>query len=516
MSDNSRENLVTVQVAGGTLRGTFANGVHTFLGVRYGEDTAKRRFRTAAPAGPWTGIRDALAFGDQCLQPASPDMELLGSGWNAPSSSSEDCLNLNIWTTALDDGGRRPVMVNLHGGGWTVGSGNSAQRSGENFARHHDVVRVNVNHRLGVFGYSNMAALLGPHCADSGTVGIQDVVLALRWVRDNIAAFGGDAGNVTIFGVSGGGQKVSTLMAMPAAKGLFHRASIESGPMLTAIPPEHAAAAAARLVAALGIDAGEAGKILSLSGEQIMAGYMKLYPDGGLMSAGLGPVIGGPELPAHPFEPAAPELSEDIPLLIGTTATEMSIFADMLAGPAFGISWQDLAERLTRLPLPGLAVSSDRVIAQARDAMPDASPTDILLALLSEAAMRRASIVQAERSSRRPAPVYMWLLTWATPVDGGKWGSPHGLSVPLVMDTVRKAPSMFGNDLSAPLALSDIMSSVWAEFARTGIPRSSKIPAWPAYDAESRATMIFDTECRVVGDPNSGLRRLFAGAGENG
>lgn len=513
MSDTSSEtSLVDVEVSGGRLRGRLARGVYAFLGVPYGEDTSRRRFRPAESARSWTGVRDALVFGDQCLQPPSPDMELLGSGWNAPTASSEKCLNLNIWTTALGDGGRMPVMVNLHGGGWTVGSGNSAQRSGEDFARHHDVVRVNINHRLGVFGFSNMAALLGPDYAESGTVGIQDAVLALRWVRDNIAAFGGDPGNVTIFGVSGGGQKVSTLMAMPAAKGLFHRASVESGPMLTAIPPEQAASAATRLVAALDIPRGEPARILSLSGEQIMAGYMKLHPDGGLTNAGLGPVIGGAELPGHPFEPAAPELSSEIPLLIGTTETEMSIFADMFAGPAFGITWEDLAERLGRLPLPGLAVAPDRVIAEARGAMPDASPTDILLALLSEAAMRRAAIVQAERASRRPAPVYMWLLTWATPVDGGKWGSPHGLSVPLIMDTVRDASSMFGDDLTEPLVLSDIMSSVWAEFARTGIPRSPKLPTWPAYDAESRETMIFDTLCRVVGDPNSGLRRMFASA----
>lgn len=515
MSDTSgKTGFATARVASGALRGAFAQGVYAFLGVPYGEETSKRRFRTAEPVRPWSGVRDALTFGDQCLQPASPDMELLGSGWNAPSASSEDCLNLNIWTTALDDGGRRPVMVNLHGGGWTVGSGNSAQRSGEDFARHHDVVRVNINHRLGVFGYSYMAELLGEDYAESGTAGIEDAVLALRWVRENIAAFGGDPDNVTIFGVSGGGQKVSTLMAMPAAKGLFHRASVESGPMLTAVPREHAAGAAARLVAALDIVPERAEEILALSGEQVMAGYMKLYPDGGLMNAGLGPVIGGAALPGHPFEPAAPALSSDIPLLIGTTETEMSIFADMFAGPAFDIDWDDLADRLAKLPLPGLAVPPGDVIAAARSAMPDASPTDILLALLSEAVMRRASIVQAERASRRQAPVYMWLLTWPTPANGGKWGSPHGLSVPLIMDTVRNAPAMFGDDLSEPLALSAVMSSVWAAFARTGIPRSPQIPVWPPYDADRRETMIFDRDCRVVGDPNGGLRRLFAGAGE--
>ena len=500
MNSDLAGSFVLVRTPNGDLRGRVEDGVCCFLGIAYGEDTSRRRFRPAEPARSWSGLRDALEFGDQCLQPPSPDVELLSAGWNHPSAGSENCLNLNLWTPAIGDGGRRPVMVNMHGGGWTVGSGNSAGRSGASFAGRHDIVRVNVNHRLGLFGYSNMAGRLGPDYADSGTVGIQDIVLALRWVRDNIAAFGGDPDNVTIFGVSGGGAKVSTLMAMPAAKGLFHRASVESGPMLTAVPSEAAASAAERLLAALDIRPEEAESVLSLTGEQLLAGYMRLHPDGGLLTAGFGPVVGGESLPRHPFEPSAPEESSDVPLLIGTTATEMSIFAELIGGPAFDLTWEGLDQRLSSAPMPGLTLPAATVISEMRRSMPEATPAKVLFALATEAVFRRGTIIQAERAARRPAPVYMWLITWETPVDGGKWGSPHGLSVPLIMDTVLNVRSMFGPDLSEPLELSDIMSSAWARFARTGVPSDPRIPRWPPYDADRRETMVFDTGCHVVSD----------------
>lgn len=369
------------------------------------------------------------------------------------------------------------------------------------------MVRVNVNHRLGVFGFSQVEHLLGPDFAGSGTVGILDVAMALEWVRDNIGAFGGDPGNVTIFGVSGGGQKVSTLMAMPAARGLFHRASVESGPMLTARAPAPAAEAADRLFAVLGIEADRVDDILALTGEQVMDGYMTLFPDGGLLTAGISPVVDGVNLLRHPFEPTAPALSDHVPLLIGTTATETSIFPELLGGSPFGIGWDEVPARLAPLLPQGL--SADDLVARARVAMPEATPTDVLLAVSTEAFFRSRAIRQAERAAARAAPVYMWLLDWVTPVDGGKWGSPHGLSVPLVMDTVRSVPSMFGDDLVEPLALSRSMSDAWAAFARNGVPGTPALPEWPPYDAAERRTMIFDTESCVVPDPRAGLRRLF-------
>ena len=502
------EGTVVAITREGEVRGAVGDGVLTFLGVRYGEDTARRRFRRATPVQPWTGVRDALVFPPQCLQPPSPDFELLRSGWDQPSTPSEDCLHLNLWTPGLDDA-RRPVMVNLHGGGWTVGNGNSAGRSGEAFARHHDVVRVNVNHRLGVFGFSAMGDLLGPNFADSGTVGILDVVLALEWVRDNIAAFGGDPGNVTIFGVSGGGQKVSTLMAMPAAAGLFHRASVESGPMLTAREHGSATEAAGALLGALGLGPGTATDVLALSGEQVLAGYLTLYPDGGLLTSGIAPVLDGANLPRHPFDPTAPEVSDHVPMLIGTTATETSIFADFLGGDPFGISWDELEKRLTALLPPGLPHDVATIVGRARHALSGATPTAVLFAVTTELLFRARAITQAERASRRPASVYMWLLDWVTPADGGKWGAPHGLSVPLVMDTVAAVPSMFGDDLDGALALSRLMSSAWAAFARTGVPSGPGLPDWPAYDEARRETVVFDTLSRVVSDPQSALRTLF-------
>ncbi len=506
-SEAPLKDIAIAHTRNGDLRGRRVGGVFSFAGVRYGEDTAATRFRQAQPVLPWSGVRDAFDFGNQCLQPGTPDFELLRSGWDEPAASSEDCLFLNLWSPGIDHR-RRPVMFNLHGGGWTVGNGNSAGRSGETFAGHHDIVRVNVNHRLGIFGFSALADLLGPDYADSGNVGILDVVLALRWVRENIAEFGGDPDNVTIFGVSGGGGKVSTLMAMPAAKGLFHKASVESGPMLTAQLPSAASEASARLLSALDIPPQASERLLSLSGEELLAGYLKLYPDGGLGSAVTGPVVDGVNLPSHPFDPVAPDVSSDVPLLIGTTTTETSIFLTA----AFDTTWETLAGGLANFLPPTFPLSAQALVNRAREIFPDASPARIFFMLTTELTIRSRSIRQAELAAQRGAPVYMWLLTWETPVDGGKWGSPHGLTVPLIMDTVASVPSMFGEDLSGPLALSATMSSAWAAFARTGSPDVPGLPTWTPYEPDERWTMIFDKECTLVSDPLSELRILFESA----
>lgn len=499
-----------VRTKAGEIRGRFGRGVYTFRGVPYGEDTASRRFQAAEPIRHWDGVRDALEFGDQCLQPPSPDYELLRSGWDQPGRASENCLNLNIWTPAINDGGKRPVMVNMHGGGWTVGNGNSAGRSGEAFSRNHDIVRVNVNHRLGIFGFSNMAELLGPAYAGSGTVGLQDIILALQWVRDNIAAFGGDPENVTIFGVSGGGGKVSMLMAMPAAQGLFHRASIESGSMLMAKPAEAAAEFSAKLMAALEIPVSRSDEILKLTGDDLMAGYMRMFPDGGLITAGIAPIVDGVHVPRHPFHPTAPEISAHIPMLVGSTATESSIFPEIVGGPPFGISWDEVAARLPRLLPPGLPFSADEILAKTRLLMPDASPTEVLFRITTESFFRRSVIRQAELSSQRSAPVYAWRIDWQVPVDGGKWGAPHGLSVPLVMDTVEATPAMFGDGMNEARDLSAKMTAAWAAFARTGVPDVPQLPHWPPYETGKRQTMIFDTTCKVVSDPDREFREMFA------
>ena len=284
-----------------------------------------------------------------------------------------DYLILNLWTPALGDNRRRPVMVNLHGGAFTVGNGNSIGRSGARFAAHHDVVRVNINHRLGVFGFSYLADSLGLDFADSGNVGLLDIVLALRWVRDNIESFGGDPNNVTIFGISGGGGKVSALMAMPAAEGLFHKASVESGPMLNALPPAVASKAAERLLAALGIAPANAHELLKLSGADLLRGYMTLYPDGGLTSAVLGPVVDGTVLPRHPFDPTAPEISNRVPMLIGTTAMEMSLFLGYADPAIFESTWSDMPERLPKL-LPNLLALSMQDLRTRGVSCPTQSP----------------------------------------------------------------------------------------------------------------------------------------------
>ena len=485
----------------GKVRGSVENGINVFKGVRYGADTATTRFQAPKPPEPWSEVRDALDFGAQAPQPAGGEAGGLFRSWANRKPDSEDCLFLNVWTPGVADKKKRPVMVWLHGGGFTTGSGASNGYDGVRLAKRGDVVVITVNHRLNLFGHLYLAEF-GPEFADSGNAGMLDIVLALKWVRDNAAAFGGDPGNVMIFGESGGGAKVTTLMAMDAAKGLFHRAAVQSGAWLTINKPESQAKAAAGVVEALGLTKETIGQIRTLPVEKIQAAAR-----GGGFSVASGPVLDGKALKRHPFMPDGPAQSKDVPLLIGLNRTESTLLIGGRDPTLFDLTWEALPGKLAPL-LPGIDVAG--VVAEYRKLRPSYSASDVFFAATTDSRFLRGHVVEAERKAAQGgAPVYFYMLNWNTPVDGGKWRAPHALEIGFVFDNVAKSESMSGVGAEQQ-RIADLMSESWLAFARSGNHNNALVPTWPAYDAERRASMIFDLEPKVVEDPHGAERQLFA------
>jgi len=489
----------TVGTSNGPVRGYLEDGLKVFKGLRYGAPpVGALRFKPPARPDAWTEAADATAYGAPAIQSGMAAGERGSSPGDPPApdepGSSEDCLFLNVWTPATDDA-RRPVMVWLHGGGFANGSGGAAMYDGGALARKGDVVTVTVNHRLNVFGYLHLGEVFGPDYAQSGVAGMLDIVQALEWVRDNIAAFGGDPGDITIFGESGGGWKVSLLLAMPGARGLFHKAIIQSGPGLTAKPVADADRTARALLEKLGVKtAAELAAVptdhLSRTSITVGADVMRLYA----------PVLDGVAIPRHPFEPDAAPLNADVPVLIGTNKDESTLF--LLGHPRFGDFTDDDVMKQAKAAAGDRA---DALLAALRRAYPDYSPTHIGAAAQTVGNMWINSVRLAERKATQgSAPVYMYMLTWETPVSRGRLKSPHAVEIPLVFDNVEKARNFVGRG-DDPQVVADQMSDAWLAFARTGDP------GWPAYDASRRATMMFNVESGVQDDPLPEIRALLNG-----
>jgi para-nitrobenzyl esterase len=426
--------------------------------------------------------------------------------------ASEDCLFLNLWTPGTT--GKRPVMVWLHGGGFAYGSGSWPVYDGHNLAKKGDVVVVTVNHRLNVFGYLYLGELAGgPGKAyeSSGNAGMLDLVAALEWVRDNAARFGGDPGNVTIFGESGGGAKVSTLMAMPAAKGLFHKAIVESGPGLRSVPKDGATVLAKAVLDELGVAATDTRALAAVPTEKVLAAAFAANEKIGAAALGpnqrLAPVVDGAALARHPFDPDAPALSSSIPLLIGWTKDEMTLFN------ASEPWWGKLTEDELVTSVNELAGGPDRgaaLLAALRNARPGYSPTYLRSSAITASRMFFGSVQLAERkAAQNAAPVWVYELVWETPIANGVLKSPHTLEIPFVFANAEKAAVLVGTG-EAPKALERQMSDAWLAFARTGDPNTEELPEWPRYDAKRRATMVFDVTSRVVDDPDRAIREALA------
>jgi para-nitrobenzyl esterase len=512
--------LLVVTTTNGPVAGNSANGALAFTGIRYGAPpTGALRFMPPQKLAPWT-TPSVDAFGPPAMQmpsgtaaqePKTPLAIALQSVFPTLAEvkiNSEDCLFLNVWTAfrgSLNDGAKRPVMVWLHGGGFAYGSGAWPSYDGGNLAKRGDVVVVTLNHRLNAFGYLELADIGGPDFAKSGNVGMLDIVAALEWVRDNIAAFGGDAGNVTIFGESGGGAKVSTLMAMPSAQGLFHKAIVESGPGLKGVPKAAATQDAKDIMAELKISDVKA--LQSVPAVQIVSAALAVSARRGPGSEirFLAPVIDGDVLPSDPFDPAAPAMSANIPLIIGTNKDEMTLF--MAGQPWFG----KLTDAQLDAQAPMMAgPKAPALLVALHQAHPDYSPTYLMTELFTTTFMWDGSIKLAERKAvQKAAPVYMYQLRWETPIGGGLFKTPHTLEIPMVFDTVENSRALVGPG-PEPQKVADQMSSAWIAFARTGDPNTALTPHWPRYDAARRATMIFNVASKVEDDPYAEVRKALA------
>ena len=491
---------VVAQTSGGPVRGTVEQGVHVFRGVRYGMDTARRRFLPPLPPAPWSAVQDATGYGASC-----PQRGALGK------AASEDCLFLNVWTPGLRDGGARPVLFYIHGGAFDQGSGSSLLYDGTRLCQRGDVVVVTVNHRLNAFGYLYLGRLAGPAYGDSGNAGMLDLVLALRWVRDNIAQFGGDPRRVLAFGQSGGGAKIATLMAMPAAQGLFHRAATMSGEQITASGPLHATRRAQAFLAALNVPDQDAARVAELPTGRLAAALEAVDPVIGHGGIYFGPVLDERTLRRHPFYPDAPPQSASVPMIIGNTHDETR---DLIGGShpgAFHLTWERLPEALASNMRADIL--PEHVIAEYRRLYPRASASDVFFAATTAARSWRPAIIEAELRATQGEPAFVYQLDWKSPQDGGRWGAPHGLDIPLVFGNLDAPVDLQGTRVGASersRKMSARMSDAFIAFARTGDPNGRGLPAWERYELPRRQTMLFDDEPRLVDDPRGAERRLFA------
>jgi len=525
------DTTTVVETASGKIRGFQRKGVYTFKGVPYGASTSgANRFMAPAAPEPWTGIRNALQFGRACFQAGNDSAHFNFDGRNQDPrvedsfllhrcgilNVGEDCLRLNVWTPEINGSGRRPVMVYMHGGGFEGGfDSDLLSYDGENLARNHDVVVVTHNHRLNVFGFLNLTEM-GDKYANSANASLLDHVAVLKWVRDNITNFGGDPGNVMIFGQSGGGGKVVSLMAMPSAKGLFHKAAIQSGPILKVLEHGRSAQVAAATMKELGLSKSQVDELQNVPVDRLAGAaaeaMRKLAPPKPTSlfrwkfeGIGWAPTVDGNILPRHPFDPDAPAISADVPLLTGTILNE--IVSGLDNGAATAMSEAELAQKVRA----EFGDKGDAIIEAYRREYPKETPFGIYAAM-GAAPFRSLALEQAARKAALgAAPAYSYIYGWRTPMLDNRPGTFHACEISFVFDNAELCDHYSGM-LPEALALAKQISSAWVSFARTGNPNHAGLPDWPAYTADKGATMFFDVPCSVRYGPEAEGLRLIAQA----
>jgi len=517
----ARAGVAVVETEAGMVQGFIHRGIYTWRGIPYAQ--AARFMAPQAPAH-WQGVRTTLSYGHICPMTLPDELddarEFLGP--HRYGLPSESCQNLNVWSPSMAPGkaapGKgRPVMVWLHGGGFSNGSSiEQVAYDGEALSRAGDVVVVTVNHRLNVGGFLDLSAY-GPKYKDSGNAGLLDLVAALRWVNGNIARFGGDPGNVTIFGQSGGGGKVTTLMGTPAAKGLFHKAIVESGSLrgmgMTLTDPHTSRRVAELTLRNLGLDAAQVDQLQALPYAQLIAASDKALKSvgdeqgvpglfgGGIMWA---PLLDGETVPAQPFDQAATALSADIPLLVGTTLNEFPL-VDFNPRTAGSRTWSD-AQRAAYFQ-EKYGARADAVAAAYASGYPAMKPSEWLYV---DGMFRPGALATAQlKSDQHAAPVYLYLFTWTSPVLDGLGGAVHCAEIPFVFHNVAITEQVNGGGPGA-LAMERKVSQAWINFARTGNPANPDLPRWPAFTRENGATMFLDATSVVRFHHDDGLMGLLA------
>jgi para-nitrobenzyl esterase len=493
-----------VETTAGRVRGRVDNSVYVFKGIPYGgTTTGPSRFMPPPKVTPWTGVRDAFEYGPMCPQ---------GTG---EGQQSEDCLVLNLWTPGLNDGRKRPVMFWLHGGGYTGGSGADPRADGVNLCNRGDVVVVTINNRVNAFGWLYLAALAGDRYAASGAAGMLDQVAALTWVRDNIARFGGDPGNVTIWGIAGGARKTSTLLAMPSAKGLFHRAIIESGAQLRIHPPDLATEMAVAFLRELGLKPGQVAELHTLPMQRLnqaraaveaRQNQMHRQQFGIYVQLGFVPTVDGTYIPTHNCDPFSPAVSADVPILIGTNKHESG---NMLINDpkivAESLTEDELKARIQPLVGTAAGLLSDFY----KEIYPRASVAERYVLMASHRAFGFDVLGMAERKlALKKGPVYKYQFAWEAPAGSPGWRAYHELEGSFVFDNTTKVPRQSGGGPRAA-AMAAKVADAWIAFARTGNPSTSSLP-WPAYTRERREIMVLNDECAVIPDPSVAERNMWA------
>jgi para-nitrobenzyl esterase len=513
-----------VETAHGKVRGTAQGGIYAFKGMHYGATTAgANRFLPPKPVASWTGVREARELGASAPQlPGS--LSPINRWYNLITPMSEDCLVLNVYTPGLRDGARRPIMVWLHGGLWENASGGGPGFDGTILARDGDVMLVTLNHRINLFGYLRLDER-DERFADSGNAGVLDMLAALRWIRTHAAAFGGDPDNVTIFGQSGGAAKVTALMGMPAAKGLFHKAIAEScsgGLRLDTIAS--AAKKSQTLAERLGFDRATGRQLQAVAMDDLLAAFNSMGPPGPPSRAygaekysrlaafpkvddpQFRPVMDNRNFHRDPFDPNAPPLSAHVPFMMGNAGSEISLWQAEDA-KNFALTEADIKGRLKDFWRIGDAAAA-YIYDAYRATEPDASPNDLLIDITTDYVYRRNATRGEDLKAAQPAPVYAYVFDWKTPVLGGRLRSPHTIEVPFIFGTTAAAAALVGTGPDVATMTRATMGA-WVAFARSGNPNHTGLPHWPRYTTAHRSTMMLNVESQVRDNPGGARREIF-------